>query len=196
MKSRFALTFLLLTACAPAPAPPASPPAAESSAAQDPATTSRVEPIPDPNALSGNPAFTWDDVDQDPQLIGHWFYTASDGGAYISAAFGGENTEASFTWVCARATRTIALTRVIELAPDQVTGLAIIIPGARHLFLARSSNEGMPTVATENFRASDPRLAAIAASEAGFAVQAAGDTTRIRHDPMLARVLADCGANP
>ncbi|WP_158764276.1 hypothetical protein [Terricaulis silvestris] len=180
---------LLLTACTP-PAPPTQP-AAESPAAQSSATASTNTTIRDPNALSDNPAFTWDDVDQDPELIGRWFYTASGDGAFTSAAFGGEETEASFTWVCNRASRTIALTRDIELTPDQPTGLGIITPGARYVFDARSFNEGLPNISAQ-VRAIDPRLDAIAASAEGFAVQAAGDTTRIRHDAMLQRVLADC----
>lgn len=182
---RILILALALAACSP-PTQEAEPPASE----QSPPTVP-VEITRDPNTLSSNPASTWEDVASDPQLIGQWHFTEARSGAFANASFGSESTEAPFAWVCDRNRRVIMISREIVLAPDQATGLAFIIPGARHLFAAQSSNEGMPHVAAE-VPASDARLDAIAASEEGFAVQVAGDTTRIRHDPMLARVLAAC----
>lgn len=181
------ITALFLAACSPPASQAPEPAPAET------ATTAQAAPaIPDPNALTDNPASTWTDVERDPQLIGRWVYFQATSNAFINASYGANASEPAFSFVCDRARRVISMTRDIELTPDQATGLAIITPTTRHLFAAQSFNEGPPRVSAE-IPAADPRLDDIAASE-GLSLQAAGDTSTIHGDPMLARVLAECRA--
>lgn len=171
-----AFAALALAACSDPPAPTAS------------------APVPRAAEAAATPAYApwvWNDISGDPQLIGHWTYTPLQGG-YSSAAFGGDATEAAFSFSCEHATHIVTIMRSNTLEPDQPTTLTLIIPAGRQDFPAQSYNEGLPHIAAR-VPIPDARLEAVAASEDGFAVEAGGDVTRIRPDPMIARVLADCG---
>lgn len=170
-----ALAALALAACGEAPSPTASAP---------------VPPAPQAASTPTVAPWVWDDVSGDPELIGQWTYTALQGG-YSTAAFGGEATEAAFSFSCAHATHTVSLMRGNELSPDQATTITLIIPAGRQDFPGHSYNEGLPHIRAD-VAMPDARLAAVAASEEGFAVEAGGDVTRIRSDPMIARVLEEC----
>lgn len=171
----FALAAFLLAACGEAPAPTANAP---------------VPAAPEAPAQAYAP-WQWNDVAGDPELIGHWTYTPLQGG-YSTAAFGGDATEAAFSFSCEHAAHAVTIMRGNQLEPDQATTITLIIPAGRQDFPAHSYNEGLPHIRAL-VPMPDARLEAVAASAEGFAVEAGGDVTRIRSDPMIARVLADCG---
>jgi len=170
-----AFAALALAACSDPPAPTASAP---------------VPAAPETRAAAYAP-WQWNDISGDPELAGHWTYTPLQGG-YSSAAFGADASEAAFSLSCDHAARTLTLMRSNQLDPDQPTTLTLIIPAGRQDFPAHSYNEGLPHIRADA-PAPDARLQAVAASAEGFAVEAGGDVTRLPADPMIARVLADCG---
>jgi len=175
IRTSLAAALLFLAACSEAPAPAANAP---------------VPPAPAPPAPAAAP-WVWDDVSGDPERSGQWIYTALQGG-FSTAAFGGEATVAAFSLACEHATHTITLMRSNELSPDQATTITLIIPAGRLDFPAQSFNEGIPHIRAL-VPMPDARLEAVAAAPDGFAVEAGGEVSRIRADPMIARVLADCG---
>jgi hypothetical protein len=180
---RIILPLLLtaVTACAP-PAPPVSQPSADPPAAQSAPSTAN----PNTDAL------TWADVANDPQAVGHWRANANE----TLAAFGGDAAAPAFTFGCERGFMQIERTfsRPHDVALGTNTPLRILLPRGTNNYFAAPAIDRSARLWMAVSR-DDPRLDDIVASEAGFAVQAAGDTTRIRHDPMLARVLANCRAN-
>lgn len=170
------LAALLLAACTPAPAPASDQSVHVTTGAQ----------------AQAEAASTWAEFANDPQAIGHWTANADE----TRAEFGGDAGPA-LTFGCDRGF--LQFERIFS-RPHGVE------PGGRGAPFAILS----PHEAITNYTATpaldnpnrlwlaaprgDFRLDDFVASEYGFAIQTAGDTTRFRHDPMLARVLANCRA--
>jgi hypothetical protein len=171
------LALLLLTACAP-PAPPASPPVAESAVAQSEQST--------------DAALAWADVANAPHAIGQWRANADE----TRADFGGDAGPV-LTFGCDRGFLQFEriLSRPHGFAPGG-PGAPFTILSPRETitnYTATPSVDGSPRLWLAAPRG-DFRLDDFVASEDGFAVQTAGDVARFPHDPLLARVLANCRA--
>ncbi len=78
-----------------------------------------------------------------------------------------------------------------ELYPDQDTTLRLITESTTIELPARSFNEGLPTVSA-TLAGSDPRLAALAATQERFGVEIAGEISVLPWDPAIALTLAGC----
>ena len=182
------LIALVLAACTPA-SPPSQPAVMPSAAVcENPDGLSAT----DAARCAGNDgadAPSWADVANDPQLIGRWTANADE----TLASFGGDATLPAFTFGCA--TGFIQIERIFfrshGLAVGAGTAFNIVIPRETIPYVATVSTDGRLWLAAPSL---DPRLDDLVASEDGFAIQTAGDITRFRSDPMLARVLANCRA--
>lgn len=182
------LIALLLAACTPAPPPLQPAPLVFATACEDPETLSATEAA----RCAGNggaDAPSWADVANDPQLIGHWTANADE----TLASFGGDASPPALTFGCDRGVLQIErfFSRPPELAFGAGTPFNIIFPRGPIPYVATVSTNGRLWLVAPR---GDVRLDDFVASEDGFAIQAAGDTTRFHYDPMLARVLANCRA--
>ncbi|MCX7356733.1 MAG: hypothetical protein NT015_01070 [Alphaproteobacteria bacterium] len=183
------LIALVLAACTPA-SPPSQPAVMPSAAVcENPDGLSAT----DAARCAGNDgadAPSWADVANDPQLIGHWTANTDE----TLASFGGDASPPAFAFGCERGFLQIErnFSRPPELAFGAGTPFNIVIARETIPYVATVSTNGRLWLAAPSL---DPRLDDFVASEDGFAIQTAGDTTRFRHDPMLARVLANCRAD-
>lgn len=176
----------LLTACTP----PASQPPADSPAAQSAPSTANTAPSAPSAATTTDSPLAWADVANDPQLIGHWRGSAvNETGNPAHVAFGD-----AFSITCPRRGELVltrAFSRPLDLPPGAATTLNILTPAEDFSFPAQTAADGAPRVIAR-VNAADPRLDQLSASSAGFAVQTAGDTSRLRHDEVVANVIAGC----
>lgn len=172
---RAALFALLLAACSPSPAPPAE---------------QSVEVISGADAQA-EAALAWAEVADDPQAIGHWVANADE----TRADFGGDAGPV-LTFGCDRGFLQFErlFSRPHGVAPGGPGApFNILSPHETIALTATAAVDGSPRLWLAAPRR-DFRLDDFVASEEGFAIQTAGDITRFRHDPMLARVLANCRA--
>ena len=123
-------------------------------------------------------------------LEGEWFLNAPDLGL-VSAAFGVPESEGEFAVQCDLAAHRVTLFYSWELTPDQDTTLRVLAQGQAVEFAAHSYNEGLPTVNAE-VPGSDPRLAALAATQEHFGVAVGEDVTSMPWDQKIAQVLSRC----
>lgn len=182
------LIALLLAACTPAAPTSAPTPLPTATACENPSALSATEAArcAGPN---GEDALAWADVANDPQLIGHWTANADE----TLASFGGVASPPAFTFGCDRGF--LQMERIFSRSHDLAFGAGapfnILFARGPIPYVATASTDGRLWLAVPGL---DPRLDDFVASEDGFAIQTAGDTTRFRYDPMLARVLANCRA--
>lgn len=182
------LIALALAACTPA-SPPSQPAVMPSAAVcENPEGLS----VTDAARCAGNDgadAPSWAEVAAEPQLIGRWTANAEE----TLASFDGGGSLPLFTFGCERDFLQIEriFLRAHGLEVGAGTPFNIVIPRETIPYVATVSTDGRLWLAAPSL---DPQLDDLVASQDGFAVQTAGDTTRFRYDPMLARVLANCRA--
>lgn len=174
MHRAFFFAILLLAACSPSPAPPSEQSVQIMSGADAHAEAARA----------------WADVADEPQASGNWVANADE----TRAAFG-DDASPILTFGCDRGFFQFErfFSRPHGVALGSGTPFNILTPREAIAYSAvpSAADEARLWLAAPR---GDFRLDDLVASEDGFAIQTAGDTTRFRHDPMLARVLANCRA--
>ena len=128
---------------------------------------------------------SWVDV---PQTPGDWYYQPTPTGG--AARFGLPQSEARFSMVCDRTTRTIALIR--SGSSPVAVQMRIRTELGDRVLGAVPSGGPLPTL-TASLTAHDPFLEAIAFSKGRFAVEVQGiDTLYLPAWPEVSRVIEDC----
>jgi hypothetical protein len=177
---RAALPFAAVAAlagCVPPPAPP--PPAPTPTPAPAPQPTAAPPPVEAPTYDS------WVDV---PATPGDWYYQATATGG--AARFGQPQTEARFSMVCDRTTRTVSLVR--SGSSPVAVQMRIRTEMGDRLLDAVPSGGQLPTLVA-SLSAYDPFLEAMAFSKGRFAVEVQGlDPLYLPAWPEVTRVIEDC----
>lgn len=169
----FAAAAVLLIAACSQPAP-----GADQDRAAHAGDVGEAAPAnPDAAALGGAP------------MEGVWSHNGD--GATVSAGFGAPESEYLFIVVCEGGAGQVRIDYERELYPDQDTTLRLITESTTIELPARSFNEGLPTVSA-TLAGSDPRLAALAATQERFGVEIAGEISVLPWDPAIALTLAGC----
>jgi hypothetical protein len=172
---RVAVFALALAACSPSPTP---------------APEQGVR-VMTGEAAQTEAALTWAAVADDPQAIGQWSANADETRAEFASDAG-----PVLTFGCERGFLQFErfFSRPHGFAPgDGGPPFNILSPRERIAYFATPALDNPQRIYLAAPRA-DFRLDDFVASEDGFAIQTAGEITRFPHDPMLARVLANCRA--
>ncbi len=136
-------------------------------------------------------ARAWAEIANAPQAIGEWNANADE----TRAEFG-DDAGPLLAFGCDRGF--LQFERILPRPHGFAPGrrgpqFTILSPRERINYFATAAADRSPRLWLAAPRG-DFRLDDFVASEAGFAIQTAGDTTRFPHHPMLARVLANCRA--
>lgn len=114
-------------------------------------------------------------------------------GGLHAASYGPDADAPIFQLSCDAHAHTATL--IFYGASDEAeTTMTLIAPDGRRDLVARSGSVLGRRAIVAHRRADDASIAALAASQDGFAIEAGGEVVRLPGDAMLARVIGACAA--